>query len=831
MSEQSPRFRHIYLPKNGKREDYTRPPSGGGKSIEPPERNRPEHAQNLERQIGAALQNAQRQLNSRDANIAAGEPGFYLEFKVQTDQAKAFEQLENRTKKIELVTVKKIPEQETMVTATVFVPERSSDHFLKKVEKYRDEDDARNGKPKNQKLVTRIEEVQLAQVESLYTDDLNLFPEDGRYIWWEVWLRKERRQAFEYVIQGLNIQSKEHSISFPERDIVLVMSNIEGIAQIIKNSDSIAELRIAKDNPSIFLEMGSLEQSAWADDLSNRLLEPGDYAVSVCLLDSGITPNHPLIIPGLKPEDLHTVEPSWGVGDSSSWQGHGTAMGGIALYTDLSEVLAMDGDIKLFHRLESVKILPPHGENDPELYGAITEQGVARPEIQAPDRRRVFCMAVTSNIPNPNIGTPSSWSAAIDQLCFNNDGEFRRLLIISAGNIRDAILSDSYISSNNDYLNDIHTVENPGQSWNALVVGAYTEKINIIHPDFLGWQPLAPCGDISPSSRTSVNWSHQWPIRPDVVFEGGNMAHNGQDPAQPIDDLCLLTTYYRPNVRIFEHMRDTSCAAALASYMAARIMTEYPTFSPETIRALIVHSADWTPAMRTHFDSVSNKSAKRALIRRYGYGVPDLDRALRSARNSLTLITEDKLQPFCLDGTVKTKDMKLHNLPWPKEKLEELGEVDVKLKVTLSYFIEPNPGERGWAYKHRYASYGLRFEVKRSLENINDFRWRISEAIRKEEGGIKTKDKYVENWFLGPNTRDNGSLHCDIWEGSAAELSQRDSIAVYPVGGWWKEKRYLQRYEQSVNYSLIISINVPEVEVDIYTPVANQVGITIPNLI
>ena len=829
MSEQSPKFPHIYLAENGTRENYTRPPGGGGESIEPPERNRLEHARNLERQIGTALQNAQRQLGSRDVDIAVGETGFYLEFKVQADQAKAFEQLENRTKKIELVTVKKIPDQESMVAATVFVPERSSDHFLKKVEKYRDEDDARNGKPKNQKLVTRIEDVQLAKVESLYTDDLSLFPEDGRDIWWEVWLRKERRDAFDHVIQRLNIQSKEHSISFPERDIVLVMSNIEGIAQIIKNSDSIAELRIAKDNPSMFLEMENLEQLEWADNLSGRLLEPGEYAVSICLLDSGVTQIHPLISSGLKLEDMHTVEPSWGVQDSQYWNGHGTLMGGLALFSDLVDALSTDGEFKLFHCLESVKILPTNGENDPDLYGAITEQGIARPEIHAPDRRRVFCMAITSDIPNPNIGTPSSWSAAIDKLCFN-DGEFRRLLIISAGNIRDDIFADSYISNNSDYLNDIHTVENPGQSWNALVIGAYTEKINITHPDFLEWQPLAPCGDISPSSRTSVAWSYQWPIRPDVVFEGGNMAHNGQNPSEPIDDLCLLSTYYRPNIRIFEHMRDTSCAAALASYMAARIMTEYPDYSQETIRALIVHSADWTLAMRSHFENASNKKAKRSLVRRYGYGVPDLNRALRSARNNLTLIAEDKLQPFHLDGTVKTKDMKLHSLPWPSEKLEELGEADVKLKVTLSYFIEPNPGERGWAYKHRYASYGLRFDVKRSLENINDFRWRISEAIRKEEEGTRSKDQYQENWFLGSNTRDNGSLHCDIWEGTAAELAQRDSIAVYPVGGWWKEKRYLQRYEQSVHYSLIISISVPEVEVDIYTPVANQVGITVTNL-
>ena len=31
--------------------------------------------------------------------------------------------------------------------------------------------------------------------------------------------------------------------------------------------------------------------------------------------------------------------------------------------------------------------------------------------------------------------------------------------------------------------------------------------------------PLAPAGDLSPSSRTA-SWASHWPIKPDVVFEG-----------------------------------------------------------------------------------------------------------------------------------------------------------------------------------------------------------------------------------------------------------------------------------------------------------------------
>jgi hypothetical protein len=58
-------------------------------------------------------------------------------------------------------------------------------------------------------------------------------------------------------------------------------------------------------------------------------------------------------------------------------------------------------------------------------------------------------------------------------------------------------------------------------------------------------------------------------------------------------------------------------------------------------------------------------------------------------------------------------------------------------------------------------------------------------------------------------------------------LAQKDAIAVYPVGGWWKEKKYLNRWNQIALYSLIISIRVPEVEADIYTPVSNIVSTSI----
>jgi hypothetical protein len=468
--------------------------------------------------------------------------------------------------------------------------------------------------------------------------------------------------------------------------------------------------------------------------------------------------------------------------------------------------------------LESVRILPPAAgpPNEPDLYGALTGEAIARAEVHAPRRRRAIAMAVTSS--SPARGRPSSWSAAIDQLCFEEAGQ--RLIILSAGNIGEDVTPADYLERN-----DVEPVDDPAQAWNALSVGAFTDKVDITDVAFAGYSPIAPAGELSPRSRTSVAWDRQWPVKPDVVFEGGNLAHNGVAPGEAIDDLQLLTTYYRPESRHFTTLGDTSAATALVASVAGSILAAHPRLWPETVRALIVHSSEWTPAMRARIDACNGaKNQIQALVRRYGYGVPDLTRALMSTRNDLTLMVEDELQPFSREGSnaAKTRDMKLHRLPWPREQLAALGEAPVEFRVTLSYFVEPNPGDRGWTRRHRYASHGLRFRVKTATESVNEFRARINQAARDEDDGPPGAGG--EEWLLG-TFRDRGSIHSDFWRGTAVDLADRDAIGVFPVSGWWKEKPFLERYDGLARYALVVTIRAPGLDVDIYTPVAAQVAI------
>src|SRR6516162_7536419 len=71
-------------------------------------------------------------------------------------------------------------------------------------------------------------------------------------------------------------------------------------------------------------------------------------------------------------------------------------------------------------------------------------------------------------------------------------------------------------------------------------------------------------------------------------------------------------------------------------------------------------------------------------LRCYGFGVPNLEQALWSVSSAATLIIEESLQPYEGSGSdIRTKDMHRHELPWPKQILEALGDVQVRMRVTL----------------------------------------------------------------------------------------------------------------------------------------------------
>jgi hypothetical protein len=763
----------------------------------------------------------------QQAGITSGL-GLQIQFSSFPDVELAIQSLSDANAGIELRNVRR---GEHHTYATVFVPDGRLDVFERKVMEYLAERKRSDGVAIDHKrLINTIQEIRVAAFNELWTDDPSALPAaEDEAIWWEVWLpapedRKAMIHGFRTVAAQVGFELSRDELHFPDR-IVLLMRGTQGqIKQSVMLLNSVAELRRAKETAEFFDALKPAEQREWVDDLLARAQWPEESAPHVCILDTGVNAGHPLLAPVLASGDLHTIEPVWGVDDKD---GHGTEMAGLAAWGDLTEAMESANPVTLSHRLESVKLLPHDGGNAGRHHGNLTLEAVSRPVVSAPYRKRVFNMAITAK-DNRDRGKPTAWSATLDRLACDVDGEglSPRLIVVSAGNIDNPQAWRDYPSSNTT-----DSIHDPGQAWNVLTVGAYTQKTLITEPDTAAFSPVAAAGGLSPFSTTSATWQKHWPLKPDVVFEGGNVGMNAIGPVT-MHSLSLLTTCHESATRLLTTTNATSAATALGSRMAAQLMAQYPNLWPETIRALIVHSAEWTPQMRTDFLDPRNRGKDyENLIRHCGFGVPNLELALWSAGNSLTLIVQDELQPFMREGSgePKLRDMHLHTLPWPKDALESLGEMPVELRVTLSYFIEPSPGivERGGGGRYRYESHGLRFEVKRPEEKIDIFRQRINQRVRDEEEGNYAGGGSDPDWHLGTNLRHLGSLHSDTWTGTAAALAARGALAVFPVTGWWKTRKKQERYDKAARYALIVSIRTPETDVDLYNVVENLISVSI----
>ena len=813
---------HLFQEKKAKSFPFTPVGKGGGNKNLTPSQNRFLHAKYLEDALEAVADEEAAQLDYFQIPMQDYLGGICLDIQSFKDIQLTYESLEDQRSHIELLNVRV---EDGVVKASIYMPQGKQDFLNKKINEYKDpnkdnkksKDTSLHG-PKNSALIDSIALISRSNLTSFWMDTRQLPTDKNETLSWEVWLRKN---AFDYIEQHADkfgITLSKHKLNFPEREICLIKGSFEKLAILQLATKAIAGFRYQDTFPSFFLNTEIFERADWASDLAGRIVAGKMDAPAVCLLDTGVHRTHPLLEKSLAEEDSDTYDPNW---RKDAVLSHGTEMAGIALFGDLTAYLESSEEVKLQHRLESIKILPNTGQNIEEHYGYITKESVARAQVNAPNRKRVYCMAVTAE--KAIEGKPTAWSSVIDQIASgSNTGENdsgQQLFFISVGNI----FPENLI--HNDYLdvNDTEEIESPAQAWNAISVGAITDKSFADEESFADWSVVAPIGGISPNSCTSVNWlKSQWPIKPEIVMEGGNLLSDGNLLTNH-SDLSVLTTC---KDRVFTYSDGTSPATAQAARIGAILQAEYKNLWPETIRGLIIHSADWNETMlggRRLDDLGVNE--KLTLLRRYGYGKPDIDKARWSADNSVCMVIQDSLQPFCISDKgiyVGCNEMNIHALPWPDELLRDLGALSVRLKITLSYFIEPNPSLLPPKGKYAYISHGLRFELKRPLEKDSQFMGRINGALRDDNYDNVDNDS---NWQLGVNTRNRGSIISDVWKGSASDLAEQGSIGIFPIGGWWKERKFLRKYDSIARYSLIVTLETDKEDVDIYTPIKNKISV------
>lgn len=810
---------HLFIKNVHTSQEYTTPPGPPIKS-KLPIRDRQFHGNYIISSLNEIWETYDQDIIQRTEKGLPIKDGEYITFISANKQLLELDSLSSNG--ANLLNVKSNSDNSQQV-ATIYIPKNKKEKLIGKIEKYIDEDTS-SGHPKSQKLVEKIEIVLRSTVDFIWNSSNEYLPKNEA-VWCELWLAIDEAeittifQKLKEIFGFLGIPFSENLTVFPERVIVNVKLNYDQIVELIFSFGRIAEIRRAEELNSFWLDQTIIDRENWIES-ANSNINFTHFNNYISILDSGVNNGHLLIKDALSDNDRHTVDVNWGINDSGH-RGHGTGMAGIALYGNLNNILEKNNPFEIKHKLESVKILPPDGqENDLSKCHFITQDAVNIAIATNPEYKRIYCMAVTGKNQN-DFGKPSTWSAFLDKLIFGEDEHDKKVFVVSAGNVREEEDWKNYPESNLNL-----SIESPAQSWNAITVGAYTQKI------LPNANTVASKFELSPYSRTSDSWERFWPLKPEVVFEGGNLIKLEDGRIETHIDLDILTTSTNASVNAFARFNATSAATAFASNFLAKLRDVYPNAWPETLRALMVHSASWNEEIIKQFNIDTNKVGDiHKLLRIVGYGIPNLEKAIECKKNYLTFISEEVIQPYKLEGTIKTNEIHYYEFPWPKEILENIGASDVTLRVTLSYYIEPNPGDKGYSTRYSYQSCALKFLLINPGETPENFETRTNRInIEKLEDGDYEKGTGNSRWFLGADTVFRGSVHSNFWIGSAAEIASCNRLAVFPLAsGWWKQLKKQEKHDSQLRYSLIISIETPENSTDIYTSIATK--LTVDNLI
>jgi Subtilase family len=695
--------------------------------------------------------------------------------------------------------------------ALVYTPRPKLSALRKKINRYGDPQDlTEKGEPRHQLLVAPLETLAPATLFDLSDGWIreDAMPESE---WVELWVwggqrgeaeeRERRRDALAEFLKdhgllpGATLTGELQSFAATEHDIYLVKLTKQALLDLPGQLPE--AFHLSPPQRAVVPQMLELQKGELGVP---EVEEPPEDGTTVAILDTGVAEAHPLLKDLLLGPGSSSIVGDPKVDDTS---GHGTKMAGLAAYRDLGLALSAGGTVAARCRLQNVRILSGTESPDPDPMLERTRDGVLEAE-QISAARRIFSLSLGAPTSQPEGSTP--WSVAVDRLAATGGG---RLFCVAAGNtpIHGLPKPGDYPASNR-----IAGLTSPGEAYNALTVGAITDLTDM-DGGGSGRSPVAAAGQLNPSSRCDVG--RRRPVKPDVVIEGGNLSADSVACRQD-QVMQLLTTCkehaYGPWLTTASM---TSAATAKIAGLAAEIWQANPNRLPETIRGLLVHSARWTPAMKDQFSEV------RERLRAVGFGTPSADPAKWSEYARPTVIFEGQIHPLRKlelgDGSKRGREMHFHNLPLPQEELEALMDSELELTVTLSYFAQPNETR-----SVRYLASGLRWEIQRPLESQVDFRKRIN-RLEREDGEKFSSEAEPIGWDIGPRSRMRGTVQSDRARLSAAQLRDCRAVAVWPVGGWWDDREI--KGDPALRYSLIITIDAGEQEVDLYTPILNEISI------
>ncbi|HYO12681.1 MAG TPA: S8 family peptidase [Thermoanaerobaculia bacterium] len=425
------------------------------------------------------------------------------------------------------------------------------------------------------------------------------------------------------------------------------------------------------------------------------------------VLDSGLVTNHPLLAPAVG--DAQSFIPSLGAEDEN---GHGTMVGGLALYGDLDSLVESRGFVPSL-RLFSGRITDADNENSTGFVQKHIEEAVRY--FTANYGCRIFNLSFGDARRPFEEGHVRELASVLDSLA----RQFGVLFVVSAGNFTGT--EDSPSDWRSEYphylLAEAARLLDPAPALNVLTVGSLARyevsRMGRRFPEDPAHQAIARRDQPSPFSRSGPGPNGA--IKPEVVEYGGNqyMDLRAGHPSGLTELGEIGLSRHFAGGRLFCLSSGTSFAAPKVAHLAGRLLTEYPDASPDLLRALIVAHSRHPQAAVDLLDGDEER------IRLLGYGRPDAEAAVFSSERNVTLLRQDRLGE---------NQHHFYELPLPDDFLRSPSRRARRITVALAH----TPLVRRTRLEYRASNFQFKVVRQRSLSEVIQVFRRTSPEQREE---------------------------------------------------------------------------------------------------
>jgi len=529
---------------------------------------------------------------------------------------------------------------------------------------------------------------------------------------------------------------------------------------------------------------------------SVEIVTPEENSPVICVIDSGIQEKHKFLEPAILADYSRNYVPGEDTtADHVQDGGHGTKVAGSILF---GNTIPEDGFYQPPCFLVNARILDANNKLSDQLFPAELMEEIA----DHFDGIRLFNMSVATAAPC-RLNHISTWAAKLDSLIHQR----KLLFILATGNInistgvpeRPGVLE--HLEAGRDYprylLEATCRIANPAQSLLSLTVGS------VCNADFEDQdrKSFGTKGHVSAFSRIGPGlWGC---IKPDVVEYGGDLLREKNGYLITQDD-AVSVKVIKTGANGTGYAIGTSFAAPKVAHIVAHLAKRFPSESTLLYKALVVQSA----RLPEHAFHQPNRNTMRA----FGFGIPDLQRAIENTQYRIT---------FTAEGVIAAHQANLYSINVPAELTRAGNDYDILVEVTLVYTAEPRRTRK--RLKSYFGSW-LTWESSKLGESFDDFSDRVLKRMEEDQDEEIAALQDVDSikWILSTSPgygqikglkRQDSATQKDWVILKSNVLTAELSFAVVGHKGWDKET------DHEIPFALAISFEAISKENEIYSTI------------